>query len=70
MSIFIKHSVADLLNEKIPATAILKLSKNDIQSEHGTSFFWCNASSYVTSFESQFLMEFKNGSLIHLRTGT
>ena len=70
MSIIISHSVTDLLNEKIPATAILKLAINDIQSAPESSFFWCNTSTYVTSFESQFLMEFRNGSVIHLGTGT
>jgi len=62
--------ILDLLNDKIPTTAIMTLSKIDIQSTEAKSFFWCNTSLFVTSFESQFLLEFENGSLIHLVNGT
>jgi len=62
--------ILDLLNEKIPTTAAMTLSKVDVQSTDGKSYFWCNTSLFVTSYDSHFLLEFENGSLLHLVNGT
>ena len=53
----------------MPTTAILKLDKSNTKSTAQSPFFWCNASLYVTSADPQFLMEFDDGSLIHLSEG-
>jgi len=62
--------ILDLLHENIPTTAAMTLSKIDVQSTERKSYFWCNTSLFVTSLESEFLLEFKNGSLKHLVNGT